>query len=525
MNRRTITTTLLIVAITLALMPVSTPAQRLYNKERDEQAQAALPLAQALKTGELFDRQLKNLASLAKKDFETEFLITKFQIGTFTLSTLTWADAHAMVCQTELINTDPGAIPKADAVQAALDELKKSIANAQDALEAFKKSVKKNEEEGEDEKDSSILGTLFNNLGDLNTLVEFADQVGQAHPDLVTTKTIESLKMVQEIAATLKTVYDAYTAKVEEFNQLQEQLSEMRILLKKVAIQSLQVDEDHWKNIALIRARRELDRANVLALISEYKGIVRRMGLVDFNDAPDSINKFCIAVGNSVNPAEPPDIRPFQMITDQMADVLSHTQVLDLDNRRLETEALNAISTMRTATTEDQRRAAAEPTVKALSDALGHLTSRDTLHLCDPLRNDPASRDCMNAAGRTLENGLKTSTRDSVTALTAIVKRSRQNSVQIRNMIGDVPQALFLLSALIARGSTPNRLADVRFMQELHAYSIRKSAVRARAYELTVSTGAQRLALFHKGGIKPTDIAELVFAASNVAITPAILAR
>jgi hypothetical protein len=92
-------------------------------------------------------------------------------------------------------------------------------------------------------------------------------------------------------------------------------------------------------------------------------------------------------------------------------------------------------------------------------------------------------------------------------------------------MIGDVPQALFLLSALIARGSTPNRLADVRFAQELHAYSIRKSAVRARAYELTVSTGAQRLALFHKGGIKPTDIAELVFAASNVAISPAILAR
>ena len=86
MNRPTTTSTLLIVAITLAIFPASTPAQRLYNKERDEQAQAALPLAQALKTGELFDRQLKNLSSLAKKDFDTEFLVTRFK-STRSLST------------------------------------------------------------------------------------------------------------------------------------------------------------------------------------------------------------------------------------------------------------------------------------------------------------------------------------------------------------------------------------------------------------------------------------------------------
>jgi hypothetical protein len=92
-------------------------------------------------------------------------------------------------------------------------------------------------------------------------------------------------------------------------------------------------------------------------------------------------------------------------------------------------------------------------------------------------------------------------------------------------MAGDIPQAVLTVAALIARGSTPSKLADVRMAQELHAYSIRKSAVRARAYELTVSTGAQRLALFHKGGIKPTEVAQLVFAVSNIAITPAILAR
>jgi hypothetical protein len=523
MNRPTTTPTLLIVAITLALIPASTPAQRLYNRERDEQAQAALPLAQALKTGELFDRQLKNLSSLAKKDFDTEFLVTRFQINTFTLNLLKWDDVHTQVCEVELINTEPGLIPKPADVQAALTEVKTSIDEAQKALEAFKQSVKKSEDKADnedDDEDSSLLASFFNNLGDLQSLTDFAEQIGKAHPKLLSTKTIESLKQVQEIAATLKEVYDAYTAKVEEFNKLNDQLAELRIVLKKVAIQSLQVDEEHWKNIASIRARREIERANVLAMISEYKGIVRRLGLVDFNDAPDSPNTFCNAIRNATNIAERPDMRPFQMITEHMAEILTRSQLLGTDNRLLETEARNAIPKMRAATTEDERRAAAQPALDALSAAMNNIDAHDAGLVCGL---DP--RNCMTTARDNLEKALKTSTADSVDALTAIVIRSRKNSVQIRNMIGDIPQALFLLSALIARGSTPNRLADVRFAQELHAYSIRKSAVRARAYELTVSTGAQRLALFHKGGIKPTDVAELVFAASNVAIAPAILAR
>lgn len=519
MNRPKTTATLLVVAITLALMPAAARAQRLYNKERDEQAQAALPLAQALKTGELFDRQLKNLSSLAKKDFDTEFLVTRFQINAFTLNMLKWGDAHAQVCQVELSNTEPGLIPEPTDVQTALTDLKKSIEEAQKALEAFKESIKQNEDKG-DADDSSILASLFNNLGDLQTLTDFAEQIGEAHPDLISTKTIASLKQVQEIAETLKTVYDAYTAKVEAFNKLNDELTGMRIILKKVAIQSLQVDEDHWKNIASIRARREVERANVLAMISEYKGIVRRLGLVDFNDAPNSTNKFCIAAGNAMNPAERPDMRPFQMITQHMAELLAHSQLLETDNRQLETQALNAIPAMRAATTEDQRRAAAQPALDALSTAMSNFAGNDAARLCG--LDGP---NCINTSRDNLVTAVRTSTTAGSDALTALVIRGRKNSVQIRNMMGDVPQALYLLAALIARGSTPNRLAEVRFAQELHSYSIRKSAVRARAYELTVSTGAKRLALFHQGGIKPTDIAELVFAASNVAISPAILAR
>ena len=189
---------------------------------------------------------------------------------------LNWNDAHTQVCQVELINTEPGIIPKPADVQAALTEVKTSIDEAQKALEAFKQSVKKNEDKADnedDDQDSTILASFFNNLGDLQTLTDFAEQIGEAHPKLLTTETLASLKEIQEIAATLKSVYDAYIAKVEEFNKLNDQVAELRIVLKKVAIQSLQVDEEHWKNIASIRARREIERANVLAMVSEYKGI------------------------------------------------------------------------------------------------------------------------------------------------------------------------------------------------------------------------------------------------------------
>lgn len=78
---------------------------------------------------------------------------------------------------------------------------------------------------------------------------------------------------------------------------------------------------------------------------------------------------------------------------------------------------------------------------------------------------------------------------------------------------------------MIARGETPRKLTELRTAQEIHAYSIRKSAVRARAYEQVVSTGTTRLALYHRGGLKPELIAELIHAASNVAIPITIWAK
>lgn len=509
MNKRKLLTVIVLVAVAFLSFPTPGRSQRLYNRERDEQAQKALPLAESLKSGEVFDRQLRNLANLAKRDFETEFLVTKFQINSFSLALLTWSSAHDFVCQTEAINTDTGNIPSQQEIEAALKSLKASLEQARKALAEFKKAVKLNDDNAEDEeKEDSALTSLFNRLGDLETLQNFAAQLSTEHPDLVNTKTVQAIQEITEIAATLKTVYDAYTAKVEEFNKLKGDLASLRILLKKVAIQSLQVDEEHWKNIASIRARRETERADVLALISNYKGIVRRLGLVDFDEAAGSQQNFCTAVRR----ADIDDIRPHQMITEHMHDLAGRSQSIEKDNQAIEREARIALSRIQAGAPGAGRDNVTRSTLEALATAMSHIDQLDITHNFEALIRNEMQRDHDR-----LRASLGSGNAAVDSALRTIIITSRKNSVRTRDMAGDTPQAVFTVAALIARGSTPSKLADVRMAQELHAYSIRKSAVRARAYELTVSTGAQRLALFHRGGIKPTDVAQLVFAASNIA--------
>lgn len=506
----------LALAITIHLCATAGYGQHIYNKERDEQAQAALPLAQALKNGELFEKQLKNLRSLARKDFENEFLVTKFQIDAFALQVSTWGDAHSRVCTVEAINRTESLSPTPGEITAALDKLKQEIKSAKDALAEFKKSVKLKEEktgdEEEEEKGESALTSLFARLGQLEELEKFAAKANAA--GIVSAKTLATIGEITEIATHLKDVYDAYKKKVDGFNELNTQLAELRVVLKKVAIQSLQVDEQHWKNIASIRARREAERADILSMIKQYKGIVQRMKLVDFDkDQPDPANARHLCQAYKA----PTNLRSSQLISDYLQDVVQRGRDLEKDNREV---LLQARKQLRGIGPDAPGDVLLSPlgTGKAMDDFIKHIGERETL-------NDQERR-ILTQLTTDRETLSQARTHESFDrALRSVIIHSQQNAARARDIVIDVPLALHLVAALIGRGSTPNRLADVRLAQELHAYSIRKSAVRARAYELTIATGAQRLALFHKGGIKPTDIAQLVFAASNVAITPALLAR
>ncbi len=77
-------------------------------------------------------------------------------------------------------------------------------------------------------------------------------------------------------------------------------------------------------------------------------------------------------------------------------------------------------------------------------------------------------------------------------------------------------------SALTARVATPSRLASARLAQEERRYSIQRDAIMARSYEAIVGTGAQRLAAYYKGGLKPETLAQFVQALSTASLIPTI---
>jgi len=81
----------------------------------------------------------------------------------------------------------------------------------------------------------------------------------------------------------------------------------------------------------------------------------------------------------------------------------------------------------------------------------------------------------------------------------------------------DQAQALYDAVTLVTRGQTPAGLQALRIAEEEERYSIRASAAEARAYEQLLNSGAQRLALFYSGGIKPETVAQLLFNALSLA--------
>jgi len=83
-------------------------------------------------------------------------------------------------------------------------------------------------------------------------------------------------------------------------------------------------------------------------------------------------------------------------------------------------------------------------------------------------------------------------------------------------------EALHAAAGAIAQLDAADALATLRLAGEERRYSIRRSAVNLSTYDLTIQAAAQRLALYWKSGIKPTDLAQFIYYVTNSIALPAI---
>lgn len=94
-----------------------------------------------------------------------------------------------------------------------------------------------------------------------------------------------------------------------------------------------------------------------------------------------------------------------------------------------------------------------------------------------------------------------------------------------RDVVEDIMLFLYGATTIVSRVPTSVGLAELRRAHEEHRFAIKQRIHQAHAYELILNGGADRLSLFYKGGIKPAQLAQLIFNVSNVATPFAIMAR
>lgn len=122
--------------------------------------------------------------------------------------------------------------------------------------------------------------------------------------------------------------------------------------------------------------------------------------------------------------------------------------------------------------------------------------------------------------------GCLTSTeRQSEKIATVLERRATSTSGGDAECLEALSMALMNFAALCARGETASRLAALRVSLEDRASALRLSAAGTRQIEELLMNGTARLALYHKGGMKPEVVAQFIQALSTAGIIPAIVLK
>lgn len=403
-----------LLALCLSMFAPEALGQRWHDEERDQKARAAAKIAEEITNKSSFEAQLRNLDKFAERDLEVYFKGAERQMELDLHTVRTWGSVLKIVNNTKTtLNSSTFLEPTQ--VDAIVTDLKKdcprttplgiSVCNAKAELKKLTdaetnagKANKKLDEE---------LKTRLENIDAIDAIV---NQV----KGFLTSDSTKS-KTVKELSATfagLASSFLTFNTRLEQINN--ESQDDLKLLLQRTAVETLQLEVDHWKTLSEINIRRSAEESDLNFLAGDV------------------------------------ELR-----------VLQISQCFELPPQQLAEQEIR--ETLKATLTKDS---------------------------C--LVNDPQTPGQM--------------------------KKLSKNEIAT-----DVYQTLHNVTALVARGKTPFKLAELREAHELHRFSIRKSLVVARSYELVLRTGTDRLARYYAGGLRPEQIAQLIHSAATLAI-PGVIA-
>ncbi|MDX6385571.1 MAG: hypothetical protein QOK48_3144 [Blastocatellia bacterium] len=477
MNLRTFWLFLAVIFLSGAARP--TLAQRIYDKDKDDQAQEAKKLAAEATSGSVFDKQLKNLKLITQQDFATYFMAAKRQMNLDINSFILWKDVADAVknVKNNVGQQDP--YPSKD-IADIRQQLKVKSDDAAAKLKELKEKAKT--------PDDPTVPALFDRLGEVQVLLGLAGDLLQRESNATKGSTEAStlragVGEIGQALDALKGLYSTYLDKMNEIDQATRDLVALKIPMQKVALARLQVEEQHWKTVGAIQARRAADEADIILMLNDFEASIQNLGLAASLDELATV-----------------DTR----LEDTLDDLITRTTDAQTTQQEYQGNLHKAAAKTREAEAElvKATRAVGEAQQKG---------GKKGIALAEKHLSETQQQMELNSAE---ENRLRSS-----------IKAAKNEITEGRRRLAHILDVLYVASALSAHGSTPANLASLRLAQEEHRYSIRKSAVLAQAYEATITSGTQRLALYYKGGLKPEKIAQLIHSAATVAIPAAILAK
>jgi len=248
-------------------------AQRLYDEERDKQAQEAVKLAEEVINKSTFENQLKNLDTFSKRDFELHLKGAKRQMEYEINGFRTWGQINGFVNRVEItLNTadfidnnlanDILADLQANCSQEPRTEFGKAICISKQKLGELETEVSNSETQGKALEEE--LKTRLEKIGEFETLIEKAKTYFKSD-----SKKTQTLKDLTDVFINMSKSYVNFTNKIQTIrNQPQ---NEVRLILNRIAVETLQVEADHWKTVGEIKLRRAEEQKDLFRLVKDYK--------------------------------------------------------------------------------------------------------------------------------------------------------------------------------------------------------------------------------------------------------------
>lgn len=431
----------------LALWPALANSQRLYRKDMDAAAQAAVKAMEKVDSKTVFNNMLDNLSTQSKQDLETTFSGIKRQTRDRIQTWDVWCTVHSDLVRVmkrlgfpglrtqDLANvTDEADLRNKCAALLTRDNTPADPETAATA-EGWKKAIEAIEKEKtavdgqlgalkqKPPPPDSALTILFSELGDLT---EAEDSLNDIKASTQGSKLAALTGPASEAVAILKllgSAYHDYQQRMDDIGKVKQQLRDLQAEMLKIALQKLVAEEEHLQRLLAIEARRAHDLEDAATSFEQYR--------------------FALQCEGARNPG--------------------------LDLMRID-QSLRELG-----------QAAAADSSSASARFL--YSSKEAQVFGDPPKH------LQFCAAEAQPPGMRAEA---------------------------LARALFQAAAVQDRGNTPELFAELRRAQEQQRYSIVASSLEARAYETLVNTGVRRLAMLHAGGIKPEQVAQLIYQAGQL---------